>query len=286
MEMNGIELQFIVEDRANPEKPHIWPEHGLAILIKAKIDKETINILFDTGTSGKALLHNAREMNLDLRKVDVIVLSHGHYDHTGGLLDALKAVGKPTAIIVHPDALEMKFATKPKFRFTGIPYTISDVEGNGGKILVSKNPVSIAENIIVTGEIERTTEYEKTPDYYMIAKNGEISRDKMLDDQALIIDHGDKGLVVVTGCAHAGIINTVKHAKKITGRDKIYAVTGGFHLINASDERIEKTIRSLRELGPEVIAPCHCTGDNALKKMKKAFEGRFIEINAGSILKL
>ena len=280
-----IEFQVLVDDRENPEKPTLWAEHGLSILVTAPLENTELNILFDVGASGGALLHNASKMDIDLRNVDVIVISHGHYDHTGGLLDALKIINKPTAIIIHPDALALKYAIKPKFRLTGVPHTISEIKKHGGRFLVTHDSVFLTDSVATTGEIKRETDFEKTPEYYMLIRGGKVAQDKLLDDQALVINH-EKGLIVITGCAHAGVVNTIRHAQKIFGRRDVYAVIGGFHLIGASDERIEKTVESFIEINPRIVGPCHCTGDKALKIISDNFAGKFTEVRVGTVLNL
>ena len=285
--IGSLEIEVLVEDTENPEKPMLWTEHGLSILITAEVDDREVRILFDTGASGGPLVHNASLMEVDLRKVDIMVLSHGHYDHTGGLVAALKEIRSktPIPIILHPDALGRKFALKPRLRYTGIPCSEREVEDLGGRFLASRKPVKLADGITATGEIERVTGFEKTPEDYIILRNGELVRDIMLDDQALIME-SRKGLIIITGCAHAGIINTVKHAQKIIKEEKVYALIGGFHLINASDERLTKTIEELKEISPAVIAPCHCTGEKATNKLRMNFKDEFKEVHVGSVLKM
>ncbi len=198
--VENLKVEVLVEDTENPEKPMLWTEHGLSILITAEVGDKDVRILFDTGASGGPLVHNANLMKTDLKKVDVIVLSHGHYDHTGGLVAALEEIRPeiPIPIILHPDALGRKFALKPKIRYTGIPYTEREVESLGGRFLASKKPVKLAEGIAVSGEIERMTDFEKTPEHYVILRGEELVRDHMFDDQALIME-SHKGLIIITG---------------------------------------------------------------------------------------
>lgn len=285
--IGDLRIEVLVEDTENPEKPMLWTEHGLSILVTAEIDGGEVRILFDTGASGRPLLHNASLMEVDLRRVDLIVLSHGHYDHTGGLVEALKEIKPrtPIPIILHPDALGRKFALKPRLRYTGITCSEREVEDLGGRFLASRKPVKLADGITASGEIERVTGFEKTPEDYVILRNGELVRDIMLDDQALVIE-SRKGLIIVTGCAHAGIINTVKHAQRIVKEEKVYALIGGFHLISASEERLAKTIEKLREINPAIIAPCHCTGEKAVSRLRTNFKDEFKEVHVGSTLRM
>jgi 7,8-dihydropterin-6-yl-methyl-4-(beta-D-ribofuranosyl)aminobenzene 5'-phosphate synthase len=284
--IDEVELKILVEDTKNPEKPWTWAEHGLSVLITAKMDENETHILLDTGQSGKTLLHNAYRMNVDFKEVDAVVLSHGHYDHAGGLLEVLKCIEKPLPIILHPEAIIPKFVIKPRIRLVGIPFTVSQIKERGGELLFSKGVAPLADDIFTTGQIERTTSFEKVSPRFLTIKDEVFAHDNIIDDQALIIDYGSKGLVVITGCAHAGIINTIKYAQKVAGKDKIYAVLGGFHLVDANEERIERTIQAFKEFNPNFVAACHCTGEKAIKRFTEEFSEKFIHIHTGTVLKL
>lgn len=278
-------IDFLVEDTPNPENPMLWPEHGLSLLLSIELAEgnEEIRILFDTGSSGGALTHNLRLMESSLDETDFIVLSHGHYDHTGGLREAVKTIGRPIPIVLHPDAAGTKYALKPRLRYTGMPHAVSEIEKLGGRFLYNRRPLEVADGIFVTGEIPRRTRFEDTPEDYVILREEGLIRDRMLDDQALVAC-SEKGVIVVTGCAHSGIINTVRYAREITGIQRVYAVVGGFHLIDASEDRIRETVEKLVEIDPELIAPCHCTGDAAIERIEREFGEKLVRVNVGSRL--
>ena len=282
----SLRLTVIVEDSTSMENPNLLAKHGLSLLVEVEMeDSKQLTLMMDTGPSADITLSNMRSMTINPREIDLIILSHGHYDHTGGLLGVLREVGRQTPVIVHPRAFNPKLKLKPSIKFIGSPYRLSGVERAGGVVLCARNSVALAEGISTSGEIERGTTFEGVKGFWTV-DNGLFMKDDMVDDQALLIRIQDKGLGVITGCAHAGIINTIRHAQKVMDIDKVYAVVGGLHLAQANSERVETTIRELTSLNPTMICPCHCTGFKATKQLAEAFGDRCIPLRTGDILRL
>jgi 7,8-dihydropterin-6-yl-methyl-4-(beta-D-ribofuranosyl)aminobenzene 5'-phosphate synthase len=286
--VDEICLTVLVEDSVeakNGAKKRLIAKHGLSIFLETKVDDAKVCVLMDTGPSVEALVNNVDVLGVNLRQTDAIMLSHGHYDHTDGLIGALRSIHKPTMVIAHPKIFVPKFAVRKKLKFTGSSFTQFTMEKAGGIPLFANNSVEIAENIITTGEIERKTTYEKLKGFFTI-EQGQFVADSIIDDQALVINLRSRGLVVITGCAHAGIVNTIMHAQKITKTDKIRAVLGGFHLIDATDKRIQATIEDLKKFKLSFLGPCHCTGKKAIKKIGEAFGDRCQPLRTGDSIKL
>lgn len=256
-------------------------EWGLSILVET----DGPNILFDTGQSISAS-HNADILGIDLSQIDKIVLSHGHFDHTGGLRQVLRKIGKEIEIIAHPDMWQAKYATREgEDRYIGIPFQRQELEGLGARFNLTTESVRLTDNIMTTGEVPMVTDYEEIEPYLVVKEDDDFKSDKLLDDQALIINT-EPGLVVILGCAHRGIINTLYHAQQLTGVKTINTVLGGCHLMDASEERVWLTIAALKELGVQRLGVSHCTGLPASAIMAQEFGDKFFFNNAGTVLSL
>ncbi len=252
-------------------------EWGLSILVET----DHTNILLDAGQS-ISVGHNAEAQGIDLHKIDKIVLSHGHADHTGGLLNVLAQIGKNVEIIAHPGAMTTKYSGKQedKRKNIGMPFQLQELENLGAKFKLSKTPVKITADIMTTGEVPMVTDFEQIdPDRFFVKEGSQWCPDELKDDLALIINT-KPGLIVVLGCAHRGIINTLYHAQHLTGRKEIRLVIGGCHLINTSEERIYRTIAALQELAVQKIGVSHCTGQEASAIMSQTLGDCFFYNNA------
>jgi 7,8-dihydropterin-6-yl-methyl-4-(beta-D-ribofuranosyl)aminobenzene 5'-phosphate synthase len=276
----GLRITTLSENTAGMDG--FWGEWGLSVLVES--DEATV--LFDTGQS-TSTVHNARLLGVDLSQVDKIVLSHGHFDHTGGLKDVLSEMGKEVEVIAHPDIWQAKYAVSEsgEARYIGIPFSRQELESLGARFKLTPDPVAISPSIVTSGEVPMVTDYEEIEPFLVVKENGEFKPDIFRDDQALIIKT-QAGLVVVLGCAHRGIINTLYHAQKVSGVKKIDTVLGGCHLMNSGPERIWRTIADLKELGVGRLGVCHCTGMAASVIMAQEFGERFLFNNAGTVLEL
>jgi 7,8-dihydropterin-6-yl-methyl-4-(beta-D-ribofuranosyl)aminobenzene 5'-phosphate synthase len=253
-------------------------EWGLSMLVEADGEK----ILFDTGMNNAAV-YNARLLGIDLSTVDKIVISHGHHDHTGGLREVLNAMRKKIEIIAHPDIWAAKYGRHGRGpeHYAGMPFRRELLENLGAEFKLTAGPARITDRITTTGEIPLLTDYEEIDSGLFDRKTGEMLPDELRDDLAMVID-ADYGLVVILGCAHRGIVNTLKQAQKVTGKELIYAAIGGTHLLNATQERLQKTAADLKEMGVQYLGASHCTGFAAATYLAQEFGDRFFVNNSGS----
>ena len=257
-------------------------EWGISILIEV----DGMKILVDTGLSFSAV-HNAKLLGVDLSTIDRIVLSHGHADHTGGLRDVLKIKGE-VEVIAHPDVWTPKYVRRDEEsqeQYISIPFSREELESWGARFNLSREPIYITDNVMTTGEIPMLSSYERVENNLFVKENDTLCQDQLADDLALVIDT-DFGLVVILGCAHRGIVNTLRQAQQLTGKELVYAVIGGTHLYRASKERIEKTIVDLKKMGVQRLGVSHCTGFHAAARMAQEFEGAFFLNNAGTCFTL
>ena len=274
-----------MENSASIENASLRAEHGLSILVELDLGSDGMKLLWDTGASGEVLLQNSRLLHIDIDAIDQICLSHGHYDHTGGLMAVLQQIKRRIPVLAHPDIFSPKLKARPALGYIGLPFTRNQAEGVGAVFLECRGPAALAPGLFTTGEIPRLVGFEKVEGFWTI-KEGQYGPDIIPDDLALAAVLPGRGLAVITGCAHSGIINTIRQAQRITGVEELYAVIGGFHLMGADRERIDATARTLLELDPAVIRPGHCTGPRAVCLLQQALGERCQPLAVGETIDL
>ena len=271
----SFRMTVIVENSAN--RPELLGEHGLALWIEVADRK----ILFDTG-QGMALTHNAAKLQIDLGQTTDIVISHGHYDHTGGLETALSAA--PEAVLyAHPKTFAAKYVkdNDGSVRSVGAPVQPDTLSR---AIHFNTEPVPLADGVWITGEIPRRHAFEDVGGAFFLDEQCNAS-DDMVDERALFVQTSE-GLVVVTGCGHAGLVNTLDHVAELSGANKMYGLAGGLHLLNASEERIGKSLDSIERYDVQKIATAHCTGLFAIASVFHRFANRFVALSAGQRIEI
>jgi len=276
-------------DRPEPDAP--LAEHGFSALVNFTKNGTDHRVLFDAGLTPNGLAENARRLDIDLKDVETVVLSHGHFDHTTGLDGFVKTVGRANLpVVIHPEFWSQRRIAIPGRDPFQLPSTSkSALQGAGFQIVEDTRPSFLLENsLLVTGEVDRTTDFEQGFPIHQALRDGDWQPDPLiLDDQALIAHVRDKGLVILTGCGHAGAVNIVRYAKKLTGVDDVYAVIGGFHLEGPLFEPIiSQTCEALASLAPQFIVPAHCTGWRATHAIAAALPDAFIQNSVGTRFEL
>jgi len=261
-------------------------EHGLSLLVSITNGDTRRSVLFDTGSTVDGPAHNLRVLGVNPGEIEAIVLSHGHFDHTTGLNGLTKGPQPLPPLVVHPDFWLRRRIALPGREPYELPTTSEEKVRAAGFPLMERRQASLLLDggLLVTGEIERTTEFERGFAVHQAFRDGEWQPDPLIhDDQALVANVRGRGLVVITGCGHAGVINTVRYARKLIGVQRVYAVIGGFHLATPLFEAtIRPTVEALADLGPQVVVPAHCTGWRATHALAAAFPDAFVPSSVGT----
>ena len=266
--------------------PHA--EHGLAYQIETVVSGESHSCLFDFAADPQGVMKNMNLLKIDLKKIEALGLSHDHWDHQAAFLEILKAkredFRKGIPFYVGEHFFVGTFQKRPNGDIISLlALKREEIEGFGFvKIVEIKEPTQIIPGAYLPGKVEQVTDYEKIPPSFVAKKGNEFVQETFIGEQGVILNAKGKGLVVLSGCAHRGIVNTVKHAQKMTGIQKVHAVIGGFHLGSAKPELIQKTIADIKVINPEYIVPTHCTGFRAISAFAQAMPDQFILSTAGT----
>jgi 7,8-dihydropterin-6-yl-methyl-4-(beta-D-ribofuranosyl)aminobenzene 5'-phosphate synthase len=266
-------------------------EPGFSALVRVERNGRQHTLLFDTGVSPTGMVENMRRLGLSLGDVEVIVLSHGHWDHVTGMEGVAKVVGRTNLpVLIHPEFWRKRRIAFPGLDPAELPSTSrSALEGAGFEIVEERQPSFRFEgSVLITGEVDRTTEFETGFKGHEAFRDGAWKPDPLiLDDQALVVRVRERGLVVLSGCGHAGITNTVRYAQKLTGESKIAAIIGGFHLSGPMFEAIiPPTVLAVDELAASLIVPAHCTGWKAVHQLAARRPQAFIPSAVGTTIEL
>ena len=289
-----VEIRILAD--SNVQARRAIGEAGFAALVRVRYDDMSeFQFLFDTAGGTPALEHNVgimkEQINRDLSKIELIVLSHGHWDHVAGLLKVLDMIAEPVPVLCHPDALLHKIFTEKngKKHEIGIHqyYTVSELETRT-KIIRAAEPYEVADGIVTTGVVPHKNSFEKlTGNLLKITtdREGKMVPDLIEDDLSVVFHMKDGKVVILTGCCHSGVVNTVEHAAHLTGSSSITSIVGGLHLLDASKERLVFTVESLRQYPLSTIGACHCTGIRGRAALMYGFEDAFKDVGATSIFK-
>ena len=274
-----FKITTLVDNSVSLRASGLIGEHGLAFLIES----QDHTVLFDSGQY-MALSHNAGKLNIDLDRIDAVVLSHGHYDHTGGLKHLLEK-NAAFRLYAHPEvfATKLRAVKKEKYKKIGIPIKRAVLENTDVQLVLTQNTCEIAPGISTSGEIPLENDFESIEPDFFVEREGRIMPDTLADDQALILDT-QNGLVVLLGCSHRGVINTLNQVVKLTGKQKIHAIIGGLHLAKASDAKLKKIIGHLAGFGLEKIGVSHCTGTKAMLALFNTFKDKVFMNTVGSVI--
>ncbi len=285
-EVESVKIYTLLDDYAGYES-QFWATHGVSFLIEVTFQGYTKRILSDVGPDERVIFHNMEIFGISPSSVDIITLSHAHYDHTKALLGFLKEAKKEIPIIAHPSLFRKNFVNRPYFREIGIGLKNSkeEIEKNGGILILTREAMNLVEGVVVSGEVERVTDFEaKGIGTYNLNEEGYLEKDRLLDDFSVAVNIKDKGIVVITGCAHSGIVNILKHFEKLFYSNNIFGIIGGLHLVSSSKEQIDKTVEGLKEFPIKWIYPGHCTGFPAQVAISRAFPKEFGILHSGLYL--
>lgn len=276
--LDRVTISILAEDTIAFDTPFLG-RFGLAMLLELQAGTIEKHILYDTNSSATPILHNLRIMGKSLDRVNAIFLSHCHYDHSDGLAGVLEALGRAIPVFAHPETFRPCFEINPDgIRHIGFRQGDHQaLENKGAVFTLTKSPLNLMSGVLTSGEIPRLTNFEPLEDLYTLI-DGEVCQDHERDDASLILNF-PQGLVIVTGCCHAGIVNTMKHARQISGIDKIHAVIGGLHLIDAGEEKLEKSVEALQQV--DWVLAGHCTGFEGERRLATALGERFAVIHTG-----
>jgi len=293
--VDDLRLYVLSEDCAGYDTL-FWAQFGISFLVDVRLGASRLRILFDTACDAGPILHNMELLGLDPRSVDLIVLSHHHIDHTGGLAGMLQSMEKPAvAIVAHPEVFKTSVMTTPYADEEHFPHLTlglsganrkEEVERLGGEWVLAREPMRLMAGVATTGEIaqEEKAPFEAGPyEGLRHIEDGCLHPDYIRDEIGLVVNTR-QGLVLITGCSHPGIVSMARKARDVGGGERLYAIVGGFHLIDASEERVDAAVEGLLDVGVSRLYTGHCTGAPAERKLQDAFPEGFNRFYSGKVI--
>ncbi|MBN1332872.1 MAG: MBL fold metallo-hydrolase [Synergistales bacterium] len=286
--LDSLNITVIAEDTVPYESP-LWGQHGISFLVEGISGESSQCVMVDVAQNFTALEHNMTVLGLDFSMLDTLMITHCHYDHSKGISLVLEATGKEDVpVVAHSDLFRLHFVTDPFLMHVGIMGSDSRqrIEDAGGTLFLTSEPLDLMPGLRSTGEVPRITAFEDPGIALKTIDDGKIRNDLVMDDISLVANVRDKGLVIITGCSHAGIVNIARYAMELFPGVPLEGIIGGLHLVEASDEKIGKTVKALVDLNPKWISAGHCTGFRAQVKLLEAFGDRFEPLSSGKTFRI
>lgn len=274
----SVKITTLIENKADLNS-NLYGEHGLSLYIEA----DGINIIFDTGQSDM-FIKNAKKLNINMEQTNYVILSHGHYDHSGGFISLVKEIGNSFKLIISYKFFNKKFSCKDNcYKFNGNSFDGSFLNDNNIDVhYINEDMFYISENIIVFSNFTRETKFEKLNNRFFVEQEGKFLKDTFLDEIVVAIKQKD-GLLVILGCSHIGIVNILQTIMKRMNMP-IYGIIGGTHLIEADEQRLMETINYFKEIDIKFIGVSHCTGEKAIESLKSEFKTKYFYNNTGNVI--
>ncbi len=281
--LDSLEITVLVEDSVPMDGPFL-AQHGLSLLLRGRKDGREIVGLLDVGQSHEILMHNMKGLGVTPEAVDFLVLSHCHYDHTGGIAEFVRSTGKSDFPVVGHTALFRSHCTvDPVIAHIGVGRAdcVAEIEAAGGRVILSDSPVRLAEGMATTGEIPRHTDFEGPGKRFFTITEGRMVQDALPDDMGVTARVKGRGVVLAVGCSHSGIVNILGRVRELYQDDPVEGIVGGLHLVNASEETMRKTVEGIEGFHPRWIAAGHCTGFPMQTRLLQEYGRNFIPLSVG-----